>query len=118
MRAVESRRPTLYPARRFDVYDVAGLAGLLEGRPKESLASTHEGEDLVRDNSIRAGWAARALIAYATHLADQSLVEDLETVTSDLVGDLLHLCDALGLDWEEIFERGERFYREELSGDL
>ncbi|MBE5477993.1 hypothetical protein E3G68_005347 [Mycobacteroides abscessus] len=108
----------LYTAQRMEVGDVAELARLFEGKPKESLAATHEGVDLQRDNNIRAGWAARALIAYANHLGDQSLVEELETVTGDLLGDLLHLFDALGLDWEEIRERGERFHREEVLGDV
>ncbi|MEY8018775.1 hypothetical protein [Mycobacterium servetii] len=108
----------LYTAQRMEASDVAELARLFEGRPKESLASTHEGVELQRDNNIRAGWAARALIAYASHLGGQSLVDELETVTGDLLGDLLHLFDALGLDWEEIRERGERFHREEVFGDV
>lgn len=87
----------LYTAQPMEVSDVAELARLFEGRHKESLAATHEGVDIQRDNNIRAGWAARALIAYASHLGGQSLVDELETVTGDLLGDLLHLFDALGL---------------------
>lgn len=108
----------LYTAQRLQVSDVAELSRLFEGRPKESLATTHEGVELQRDNNIRAGWAARALIAYASHLGGQILVDELDTVTGDLLGDLLHLFDARGLDWEEIRERGERCHREEVLGDL
>jgi hypothetical protein len=62
---------------------------------------------------MHAQWAARALIAFTDVVGGG---EDLETQLSDLLGDLQHLADALGVDWDEAVRRGNRFYGEEILG--
>ncbi|GAB5005044.1 MULTISPECIES: hypothetical protein [Mycobacterium] len=105
-------------ANGLPVESVQELASLLEDLPKRSLALTGEGEDAQRDNDTRAGWAARALIAYAKHLNEASLAEELETVVGDLLGDLRHLCDALQVDWDIVANRSELYYLAEIAGTL
>jgi hypothetical protein len=67
------------------------------------------------DNDVR---AARALIAYSSHLGKERLVEGLGTVVSDLLGDLRHLFDALDVDWEATAESALEHYRGEIVDDL
>jgi len=40
----------------------------------------------------------RALVAYAQHLGDSSLTAEVETAATDLLSDLRHLFDVLGID--------------------
>lgn len=66
-------------------------------------------------NEARAGtaWAA-----YATYVGKQYGSPDAEPVEqgmSDLLGDLMHLCDVLGLDFTELAARGARMYQEEVA---
>lgn len=82
------------------------------------MCSTLTCDFLFQDGGIRAGWAARALIGYVQHLDDGSLTGELESVVSDLLADLRHLCDALNLDWDEMDVRARRNYVAEIIGDL
>lgn len=107
-----------YCARLLQAACVEELAALFDGQPKRSLAITDEGVDIQRDNDIRAGWAARAVIAYGKHLGSGELTEDLTTVIGDLIGDLLHLLDAVEVEWDDVRERAERFHGQEVTGDL
>lgn len=77
-----------------------------------------EGADPQRDNDIRAGWAARALVAYAQHLGKASLSEEVETAATDLMWDLRHLFDVLGVDWEAAVSSSDGHYRGEIFGQL
>jgi hypothetical protein len=108
----------LFHATRLPVNTAQELSDLLADQPKQSLALTGEGQDPQRDNDIRAGWAARALVAYATYLGKGSLSEEVETAATDLLTDLRHLFDALGLDWEATAVRTEDHYRAEIFGEL
>ncbi|OLT46670.1 hypothetical protein BJF87_22390 [Gordonia sp. CNJ-863] len=64
-------------------------------------------------NLVRAGFALAALRAYAqcTGAYDQS---STGTALSDLCGDLGHLCDVLGLDWDQLVEAGRYHYDHEI----
>ena len=63
-------------------------------------------------NATRAGFAARVLAAYAQETNDD---EDVDTLISDFLGDLRHLCDGHGLDFAELDRRGYNHYVEEAS---
>lgn len=81
----------------------------------EDKSISYDEGDEARDNGTRAGHAAAALIAYArrTGLIHD---EEPETAIGDLLGDLRHLCDALGLDFADLSDKGHRHYAEELHG--
>ncbi|MGW4527813.1 hypothetical protein [Amycolatopsis sp. NPDC004378] len=77
-------------------------------------------EDDRHDNGRRAGFAALAVFAYAHRVGAINDVndEDPETVISDLLGDLRHLADSLGLDFAELDRRGRGHYEPELYGEF
>lgn len=105
---------TAMRADRIDIADVASLAELLADQSKQELSL--DGVDARHDNTVRAGWAARALVAYATHLGRGHLGDEPETVLADLLSDLHHLADALGVAWIAAAARAERYYGEEIAG--
>ena len=107
----------VYHATRMAVTTAQELAELVSERPRQSTL-TGEGTDPQRDNDIRAGWAARALVAYAQHLGNASLTEEVETAAADLLSDLRHLFDALGIDWEAAVSSSDGHYRGEIFGQL
>lgn len=73
-------------------------------------------DDSPHDNTRRAGFALQGVGAYAakTRLAGDV---DAREVIGDLLGDLRHLCDALGLDFAALDEDGREHYDAELRGD-
>lgn len=107
----------LYHANRLPVATAQELADLIGELPKQSTL-TGDGTDPQRDNDIRAGWAARALVAYAQHLGGGSLTEEVETAATDLLSDLRHLFDAFGIDWEAAVSSSDDHYRGEIFGQL
>lgn len=65
------------------------------------------------DNTRRAEFGFKALKTYC-----QEVVEDLdntEVALQDLVADLLHVCDGMGLDFNEIEEKARSHYVSELG---
>ncbi|GAB20258.1 hypothetical protein GOEFS_109_00030 [Gordonia effusa NBRC 100432] len=66
-------------------------------------------EDQLVDNGVRASFAAVALIPYAKRVGTYEQ-ESVSTVMSDLLNDLRHLCDLVGLDWEQASEPGHYDY--------
>lgn len=107
----------VYHAQRLAVSTAQELADLLAEQPRRSLLAG-DGSDPQRDNDVRAGWAGRALVAYAQHLGGSSLTEDAATAATDLLSDLRHLFDALGVDWEQAVASAEGYYRDEIFGQL
>lgn len=61
-------------------------------------------------NDDRSGWAEAALREFAMQTGS-----DLEDLVADLMGDLAHFCDRVGLDWQEQVQRGRLFYEEETA---
>ena len=106
----------VYHGNRLAVTTAQELAELVREQPRQSTL-TREGTDPQRDNDIRAGWAARALVAYAQHLGNASLTEEAETAATDLLSDLRHMFDALGIDREEV-SSSDGHYRGEIFGEL
>jgi hypothetical protein len=47
-----------------------------------------------------------------------SLTEEVETAATDLLSDLRHLFDALGVDWEAAVSSSDDHYRGEIFGQL
>lgn len=107
----------VYHAQRVAASTAQELADLIAEQPRKSVV-VGDGSDPQRDNDIRAGWAARALVAYAEHLGGSSLTEDVATAATDLLSDLRHLFDALGVEWEQAVASSDGYYRDEIFGQL
>lgn len=66
-------------------------------------------------NLQRGLYAGVAVSAYTFVVANAD--EPLEQQIGDLLGDLRHLCDALGMDFADLNERGFRHYLDEIGGE-
>lgn len=107
----------MYRAQRIPVASAAELSEWIADQPKRTALSSND-VDHQLDNNIRAGWGARALVAYAEHLGGKNLTEEVETAASDLLSDLRHLLDALGVDWQAALSAAEGYYRAEILGEF
>ncbi len=67
------------------------------------------------DNNHRAGRALHALRAYIDRCYGDS-AEPIDQGLADLIGDLLHLCDLLNLDFAELEDKARGQYESELEG--
>lgn len=86
-----------------DVHAYAALAGGLR------IVGDPQG-----DNNARASFGAVALSAFIQHVG-----KDVpETELADLLADLMHLADAMGLDFDSALATAERNHREELRGEF
>lgn len=106
-----------YSAPRLDpapatVYDLATAAAHIDAVWPELRVGT-DPDDVRQDNLRRAGWAAAAVVAFAGRCSGPD--EPLDKVVADLIGDLMHLADALGLSYAELEERGRHHYLAELG---
>jgi hypothetical protein len=81
-----------------------------------------DGTDPTADNVRRASFAAQAVMAYAEATGNH----DLDTVISDLMGDMQHLLDVLS-DWDDgeglgdigyVVGRGTEHYQAEIRGEF
>jgi hypothetical protein len=70
-----------------------------------------------KDTKRRATLAKRTLKAHATRLYGKGSVEPEETVISDLLTDLRHLCDSLKLDFAELNKNAQTHYSAELRAE-
>jgi hypothetical protein len=101
----------MYPAR-FEILNSRSDLNDLDRLPRMQI----EGKNPWWDNNARATYAAAALVEYAAVVGDPVHSEGLSEVISDLLGDLRHLCDALGINYEAAVLTGVAQYEEELSG--
>lgn len=67
-------------------------------------------------NTQRGLFAGLALHAYAQRTAPGG-DEPTETLIGDVLADLRHLCDSLGLDFAGIDDQAHRRYLEEIGGE-
>lgn len=74
------------------------------------------------DNSDRARWAFNAVAAYAIQnrysteaVLDEEDTDHLEEVVGDFLDDLMHALNGLGLDFDELAERGRYHFTAELE---
>jgi hypothetical protein len=73
--------------------------------------------DPTSENLIRANWARHALERFANEtLGGRATAgcEPASLVLADLLTNLAHLADALGLSFQEAYERSQRHYNEEV----
>jgi hypothetical protein len=78
------------------------------------LAITHGG-DVQKDNDARASFGAAVLVAYSERVGGES--NEVETQLADLLADLRHVCDALGLDYEAADATAHVNYWREIHGE-
>lgn len=96
----------LHIASHIDATSIAQLPEQRTADPRD--VSPDEG------NRQRAIAAAAALRAYG---AQTTLRDDTPaTALMYLLGDLRHLCDALGLDFSDLLDQGRLQYLDELMG--
>jgi hypothetical protein len=98
-------------AGELTVSDLTGLdwdgsGVMLDGSDAESWS---------HDNTRKAGFAVHALQAY-TDVAGGLASEPSEQVIRDLLGDLHHLTNALGLDFYGLSQRAADTYEDEANG--
>lgn len=67
-------------------------------------------EDAVADNNLRAGWAALALLAHTERVGSDEMENDI----ADLVANLMHLCDGVGIDFDTVLNKAEYHYGDEI----
>ena len=103
-------KPEDFPALRAVIKKLNG-----DGKFRENYGDE---ADTRHDNNRRAGWGAKALLTYADATFGGAEGEDFETVIGDLMGDLMHLCDLLELDFAEMCEKGRGHYLPEIAGEF
>ena len=88
------------------------------GRDVHAFAELAGGMNIVGDpqgdNNARAAFGAVALSAFIKRVG-----KDVpETELADLLADLMHLADAMGIDFDSVLATAERNHREELRGEF
>jgi hypothetical protein len=85
------------------------------------------GEFREPNNDDRAGWAAAAVETFARQTKQLKAGDELppvdaegpndwwEEVLGDLVCDMIHLTNKLGIEWGDVVIRGEGAYEEEVA---
>ena len=63
-------------------------------------------------NKDRAGWAQTALDAFVEEVGDAG---DLGDNIGDLLCDIIHLCDAAKLDFDQLLDRARGHYAAEIG---
>ena len=67
-------------------------------------------------NATRAEWAYRTVLLFAQYTGLE-LPRDYDVAISDLLADLMHLCDEAGIDFDERLDDGRGAYQIEVSDD-
>ena len=65
--------------------------------------------------AVRAREALSAVVPYGERT--RVAADDLESLLADLVADLRHLADHLGVDWRDIDRRAQRYHGDETGRD-
>lgn len=102
-----------YPASFSEVVEVT--RDIPEASSDAELACDWgNAEACADDNATRAEFASIGVKAYAKRVG--TLDEEPALTISDLLGDLMHLCDALGEEFDALVDRGRGHYEPELEG--
>ncbi|WP_229568626.1 MULTISPECIES: hypothetical protein [unclassified Rhodococcus (in: high G+C Gram-positive bacteria)] len=101
--------PTLRAAE--SVEDLAKAMVLHSQTPR-----CYEIEDPAEANAVRALNVVGVLADYMRLVGDAG--EDLKIGVLDLLVDLHHLTDAVGVDWDEVLDDSNRHYRADVAGEL
>lgn len=106
-----SRPVPTFPAPRLgDPAEQATWADL----PQVVPSRNHEDWEI--DNGRRACLAALALRPYGEKVCKDPGEEEVHTLMTDLVADLRHLADAMGIDFEDVYARACAHYHLDLTG--
>lgn len=109
-----SRSLEIYPAKRVAIETIGEInLSALEGDGDMRYSDTPEANR--HDNTRRAGFALAAVQEYARVCNEAD--EEPEIVISDFLGDLRHLCDAVGLSFEALSDHGDWHYQAEVTGN-
>jgi hypothetical protein len=103
-----SKKPKTYPAVAWCDFD----EDLLDEVP--TVIDRITGDDAQEDNTVRAQFAALAVKTFGDRVAPG---EDIETLIGDLLANLMHLCDAAGISFYILLERGRMHYDAELRDE-
>lgn len=68
----------------------------------------------VESNALRGLLAGAGLVPYVERCG--TATDEFEVQIADLVGDLHHLADALGVMWSSVLDRAEDYHGEEWCG--
>ncbi len=93
---------------------VADAAAIFANAPTRRSDSI-DPESLRANNMLSAAAAYVAVDAYARH-RKQLKSESAHTTICDLLSDVHHLCDALGVDWDAV--SNGRYYDDEVTGRI
>ncbi len=100
-----------------DFTDLAAQNWDGDGRFRESWKDDADGTNykaaVQHNNTRRAGWALSALLAFQDEVG-----RDDESAVADLLCDLMHFCDAVGVTFAVELARGERHHDEEVRGEF
>lgn len=86
------------------------ISDRMRGVRVESLA------DDVRHNNTRRARSALAAVEAFAEMSGGIQGEQTQTFVGDLVVNLRHLCDALGLDWEQVERSAGETHQIEVEG--
>ena len=81
-----------------------------DARPATSVLDPKE------KNDRRASFAAATLKEYVEITSEPTSTEPAEAL-GDLLGDLRHLCDAIGHDFDTLAARSASYYEAEVNGE-
>ena len=88
------------------------------GRDVHAFADLSSGMDITGDpqgdNNARAAFGAVALSAFIRRVGS----DEPATEFADLLADLMHLADAMGLDFDSVLATAERNHRAEFRGEF
>ena len=112
-----SEAPTagLFPARCVLPDDMTADEAFLDDLVVPVSEDQCAGAEIRDDNDERASRALEAVRCYATQCY---AAESIVTILGDFLGDLRHLCDAVGLTWQDVLESGAMHHDAEIRGEL
>lgn len=102
----------VYPALTIQADTASALP--TRGDSKFTFDDVAGPDGIRRANFMRARTAGDAVRAYAK-VSGLNNEEPVEAIT-DCIGDIHHLCDALGLDFEEILRKADVHHAAEIRG--
>lgn len=98
----------------LDLESVRNIARAIDPEGKREL-SLSPGDERA-DNDLRAAWGFLGLDAYVRRVSPTG--DSWEGMLGDLFSDLMHLCNAVGVDPDDTVDKATRRYTEELYGEV
>lgn len=98
--------------------DRSGIPPLVLTHPSATALDAHDARGTA-SNLARAEWAREALERFARRsgLLSSRTQEDFETIVSDFLADLLHLCRMNDVDFDECADRARANHDAERRGE-